>query len=138
MSETFLLDTCIALYLIANEPISTAGNAAMNRSVEAGLPLLVSPVTGWEVGLLARKGRFRSPMSPQRWLEALRSIPGIRFCELSAEVLMASSFLPEFPYKDPADRIIAATAREYGYTVMTRDKALLDYGSQGHLSVLEC
>ena len=138
MNETFLLDTCVALYLIANEPISSAGNSALNRSVDAGLPLLVSPVTGWEVGLLAKKGRFRSPMSPQRWLETLRGIAGIRFCELSAEILMASSFLPGFPYKDPADRIIAATAREFGYTVMTRDKALLDYGREGHLSVLEC
>ena len=138
MSETFLLDTCVALYLIANEPISDAGNTAMSKSADAGLPLLVSPISGWEVGLLARKGRFRSPMSPERWLEALRGTPGIRFCELSAEVLMASSFLPEFAYKDPADRIIAATAREFGYTVMTRDKALLDYGREGHLSVLEC
>jgi PIN domain nuclease of toxin-antitoxin system len=138
MSETFLLDTCVTLYLISNEPISDASNAAMNRSVDAGVPLLVSPITGWEVGLLAGKGRFRSSMSSQRWLEKLRAMPGIRFCELSAEILMASSFLPKFPYKDPADRIIAATAREHGYTVMTRDKALLDYGREGHLSVLEC
>jgi PIN domain nuclease of toxin-antitoxin system len=77
-------------------------------------------------------------MSPERWLEALRNAPGIRFCDLPPEILMASSFLPGFPYKDPADRIVAATAREFGYTVMTRDKALLDYGSEGHLSVLAC
>ena len=35
-------------------------------------------------------------------------------------------------------RIIAATAREYGYTVMTRDRALLDYAAQGYLSALAC
>jgi PIN domain nuclease of toxin-antitoxin system len=36
------------------------------------------------------------------------------------------------------DRAIAATAREYGFTVMTRDRALLDYAAQGHLSALTC
>jgi PIN domain nuclease of toxin-antitoxin system len=51
---------------------------------------------------------------------------------------MESSFLPgKFP-KDPADRIIAATAREHGYTVVTRDRALLDYAEQGYLSAVEC
>jgi PIN domain nuclease of toxin-antitoxin system len=53
-------------------------------------------------------------------------------------MLLQSCFLPGSPPREPSDRIIAATAREYGFTVMTRDKALLDYGREGHLSVLEC
>jgi PIN domain nuclease of toxin-antitoxin system len=52
--------------------------------------------------------------------------------------LIASSFLPGRPPRDPADRIIAATARDYGCTLMTRDRALLDYGEQGHIRVLAC
>jgi PIN domain nuclease of toxin-antitoxin system len=68
----------------------------------------------------------------------LRKTTGMQLCELTEEVLMASSFLPGRFHRDPADRIIAATAREFGFTVMTRDKALLDYGREGHLSVLEC
>jgi len=46
--------------------------------------------------------------------------------------------LPGKPPKDPTRRIIAATARELGATLMTRDRALLDYGAQGHVAVLEC
>jgi PIN domain nuclease of toxin-antitoxin system len=52
--------------------------------------------------------------------------------------LIASSFLPGKPPRDPADRIIAATARDLGATLITRDRALLGYGTQGHLSVAEC
>jgi PIN domain nuclease of toxin-antitoxin system len=126
------------MFLLANEPMAKAANEAMNKSVDAGVPLRVSPITAWEVGTLAQKGRFKSSLSPQRWFERLRSMPSIQLCELTSEVLMGSSFLPGDFHKDPADRIIAATAREYGYTVMTRDKALLDYGREGHLSVLEC
>lgn len=138
MSGPFLLDTCTALYLIANEPMSDAANAAIDRSVDAGVALRLSPITAWEVGLLAKRGRFKSSLSPQRWFERLRTMRGIELCELTADVLMGSSFLPGNFHKDPADRIIAATAREYGFTVMTRDRALLDYAREGHLSALEC
>ena len=58
--------------------------------------------------------------------------------ELTPSLLMESSFLPGSIRGDPADRIIAATARECGYTVVTRDRALLDYGREGYLSVLPC
>jgi len=54
------------------------------------------------------------------------------------ELLIASSFLPGKPPRDPFDRIIAATARDLGATLITRDRALLDYGKQGHLSVVAC
>jgi predicted nucleic acid-binding protein len=37
--------------------------------------------------------------------------------------------------RDPFDRIIAATARELGTTLITCDRALLDYGKQGHMAV---
>jgi PIN domain nuclease of toxin-antitoxin system len=57
---------------------------------------------------------------------------------MSPEVLIASSFLPGKPPRDPADRIIVATARDLGATLITRDRALLSYGKQGHLSVAEC
>jgi PIN domain nuclease of toxin-antitoxin system len=58
--------------------------------------------------------------------------------ELSPQILIASSFLPGDPPTDPADRIFAATAREYGYTLVTRDRPLLDYAEQGHLKALAC
>ncbi len=142
MSQPILLDTCAApcFVLERNEPMATASaNDAMDRSVDAGVPLCVSPITAWEIGISARKGRFKSPYSPQRWFELLISKPSTYVAELTAQIMMESSFLPgQLTSADPADRIIAATAREYGYTVMTRDKALLDYGREGHLSVLEC
>ncbi len=134
----FLLDTCAAMYLIANDPLSKDANAAINGSVDNHGSLAVSPITAWEVGLLGSKGRFVSALSPQEWLEHLRQLPGIVLCGLTADILLKSTSLPGTFHKDPADRIIAATAREYGFTVMTRDRALLDYGREGYLSVLEC
>ncbi|MBV8799825.1 MAG: type II toxin-antitoxin system VapC family toxin [Alphaproteobacteria bacterium] len=138
MRMACLLDTCAAMYLVSNEPMATEALAAMDASADHGIPLRVSPITAWEVGMQQGKGRFRSSLTPQRWFEMLRTRPGITLCELTPEILLGSSFLPGMLNRDPADRIIAATAREFGYTVITRDRALLDYAAQGHIAVIEC
>lgn len=98
----------------------------------------VSPITAWEIGLLARKGRFKSHYAPDRWFEKLMSAPDTMLAELSPKVLIDSSSLPGSLHNDPADRILVATAREFGLTIMTRDRALLDYAEAGHLSALAC
>jgi PIN domain nuclease of toxin-antitoxin system len=138
MTTVFLLDTCAAMYLVAQEPMAQVATEAMDKAADLGIPLRVSPITAWEVGMLQGKGRFRSSLTPQRWFETLRTRPGITLCELTPDVLLQSWFLPGKLNRDPADRIIAATPREYGFTVITRDRALLDYAEQGHLAVIEC
>src|SRR5204863_3648127 len=100
--------------------------------------IYVSPITAWEIGILVSRGRLTSPMSPQRWFERLLHAPGVRLVEMSPDVLITSSFLPGTPPRDPADRILAATAREHGYRLLTRDTPLLTYARQGHLQALAC
>lgn len=112
--------------------------AAMADSARADIALQVSPVTAWEIGLMARKGRFRSSLSPQRWFDRLSALPGVAICALAPEVLLASSFLPDELHADPADRMLVATAREHDFVLVTRDRALLDYAARGHLNAIAC
>jgi PIN domain nuclease of toxin-antitoxin system len=137
MKQPFLLDTCAALWVVADLLPQKAADA-LNEAHRLGLPTYVSPITAWEVGLLARKGRFRSPLTPQRWFEALMSTPGAALAEMPPRVLLDASFLPGIFHLDPGDQIIAATAREFGFTVMTRDRDILDYAEAGYLSALPC
>ena len=137
MRQPILLDTCAALWIVA-EAISQATADTLSESRSAGFPVYVSPITAWEVGLLARKGRFRSHYAPQRWFARLMNVPDTALAELTPKALLDTSFLPGSLHSDPADRIIAATAREYGFTVMTRDRSLLDYAREGHMSAVEC
>ena len=138
MTGPILLDTCAAIYIMENAPMRQAAVSAVDAAYHQGEKLFVSPITAWEAGMLAAKGRFRSRYSAQRWWTLLMALPQIALAELPAHILLESSFLPGQIHRDPMDRAIAATAREYGFTVMTRDAALLDYGRQGHLSVLPC
>ncbi len=53
-------------------------------------------------------------------------------------MLIDYSFLPGEFHNDPVDRIIVATARALALTVVTRDKAILDYARQGYVLALPC
>lgn len=133
-----LLDTCAAIWLAEDEPIASDAAQAIDLAAHDGIPVFISPMSAWEIGLLNARGRLAMSMSPEAWFAALLSVPGIELAQLSVKVLIASSFLPGTPPKDPADRIIAATAREGGYQLVTRDRVLLDYAKQGHIQVMEC
>lgn len=135
---TLLLDTCAALWLVAGVSVSPAAEHAVVRSQEEGESLYVSPITGWEIGLLALRGRFASPHSPKKWFERLLGIEGVALADLPPSVFIDSSFLPGQPPRDPSDRIIIATARDQGFTIMTRDRLILDYGTAGHVLTLAC
>lgn len=137
MMLPLLLDTCATIWIAAGE-ISEAAANRLNETRAAGFPVYVSAISAWEIGLLARKGRFKSRYSPQRWFDRLLATPDTALAELTPRILIEACFLPGRLHNDPADRILAATARECGFTVLTRDRALLDYAAQGHLSAADC
>jgi PIN domain nuclease of toxin-antitoxin system len=133
-----LLDTCAVIWLTNGDKVSEHCIAAMSNSRENKEPIFISPITAWEIGLLAARGRLSLLMPPQRWFDRMLQAPGVRLADMSADILIASSFLPGAPPNDPADRIIATTAREYGYVLVTRDHDLLGYAEQGHVQSLPC
>lgn len=133
-----LWDTCAAIWISEQAELSKPALDLLAAAYTEGVPCYVSPISAWEVGLLASRGRLQLQIAPERWFQKLCESPGVKLAPMSPELLIASSFLPGKPPRDPADRIVAATARDLGATLMTRDSVLLDYGKQGHLSVVRC
>ena len=136
--QPLLLDTCAVIWAAGNEELSPPAVEAIDAAHDARAVCYVSPITAWEVGMLVARGHIHLLITPQRWFKRLFDVPNVRLAEMSPDLLAASSSLPGLPPRDPADRIIAATAREYGATIITRDRSLLDYGEQGHVRVLAC
>jgi PIN domain nuclease of toxin-antitoxin system len=87
--------------------------------------------------MLVAKGKIRLTTAPEDWFDQLLAKPGIRLSTLTPRILIGSTSLPGNPPNDPADRIVAATAREHGYTVITRDREILNYATQGHIRAIE-
>jgi len=133
-----LIDTCAVLWIGSNAEISTEAIKAMDRATDQNNPVFLSPYTAWERCLLASKNRIQLPQSPSIWFSKLLSNSGAKLAELTVDIFIASSYLPNNPPRDPADRIIIATAREYGMTILTRDQKILDYAELGHVNALRC
>ena len=87
--------------------------------------------------MLAARGRVALPAAPAEWFEEVID-SGLAWAPLSPGVLVEASFLPGQIHGDPADRILVATARAFGYRLMTRDRKLLDYAEAGHVKALAC
>lgn len=100
--------------------------------------VFVSAITAWEIGMLVSRNRLGLAARPERWFQRLLTVPGVRLADLSPDILIASSLLPGTPPRDPADRIILATARDLGLTLITRDNLLLKYGESGQVSTIPC
>jgi PIN domain nuclease of toxin-antitoxin system len=136
--QSLLLDTCALIFLTDKVRMAAAAIDAMRAANEGAGTTYVSPISAWEIGMLTAHGRLQLLIRPERWFANLFDAPGVALAPLSPDLLIASSYLPGKPPKDPTDRIIAATARELGATLITRDRALLDYGEQGHMSAVAC
>ena len=110
------------------------------RTASAVVRVLVSPVSAWEIGLLARRprGTLSFQPSPQSWFADLLALPGMRLTPLSARAAIAASYLPGQLHSDPADRLLIATARELDVPIVTRDRRILDYAAQGHVQAIAC
>lgn len=89
--------------------------------------LLLSVISVWEFCKLVEKGRLGIAGDPEAWIEQALSMPGLRIAPLTPGVCFASTTLPPPFHNDPADQIIAATARKENATVLTADNLLLAY-----------
>jgi PIN domain nuclease of toxin-antitoxin system len=132
-----LLDTHALLWLDSGAPMTRESIAAIDDAAGRG-EVLVSPVSAWEVGLLARKSRIRLDLEPLPWFERFLGLPGVRLTPLGVVAAISSSFLAEPFHGDPADRLLVATARILPATLITRDARILRYAEAGHVRALAC
>ena len=134
-TEGFLLDTCAMIWIAEGKQFS----GEMRELIEAERPHFhVSSMTAWELGLLISKGRIPATVTAQQWFEQFLETSGATLLEPTVEILIAASFLPQPVHNDPADRILIATARAHGLTIITGDRAILAYGAAGHVKTLAC
>lgn len=117
-----LLDTHVWLWsLAAPERLVRRVRTAITRS---DAELWLSPISVWELLVLAERGRVRLDQEPRLWArEALERSP-VQEAPLSHEVAIRSREIV-LPRQDPADRFIASTALVYELTLVTADDTLI-------------
>ena len=134
----YLLDTCTVIWIANGDPLREPAASALRQAYADGGGLAVSPMTAWEIAMLVAKGKIALSLDPEVWFDRVLALPGVALAAMPPPVLIASCALPGEPPADPVDRILAATARAFGYTLVTRDRRLLAYGGEGHVQVMGC
>ena len=86
--------------------------------------------------LLASRGRVTLGRPLSQWIEGAVSAPGLSIEPLMPQIAVEACSLPEAFHRDPADRMIVATARITNAILMTRDQQILDYAARGHLTAI--
>ena len=133
-----LLDTHIWVWLMEGDAshLSDGVIAELEAASNRGA-LAVSAISIWELAMLEVKGRVRLSRSLDEWVRAALSARGTQLLALTPEIAIESARLPGKPPGDPADRILMATSRIEAAQLVTRDRAILKYGTSGHISVLK-
>jgi len=92
----------------------------------ADAPFAVSVISALEVAQLVKKGILELPLPLPDWFDAALTESDIQCLPLTPKLLHASTVLPDI-HKDPADRIIIATAQEEGAQLVTADETIQSY-----------
>ena len=133
-----LLDTCAVIWIAAGAEISEVAEQALRDAESEDTAIGISPISIWEIGLLISRGRLALSTSPRAWVSTVLAQPNVGLAEMPPDTLLDSSCLPGAPPRDPADRIILATARAEGMRIVTRDRAMLSYARAGHAEAIAC
>jgi PIN domain nuclease of toxin-antitoxin system len=125
-----LLDTHVWIWLmLANVELAVGGRRAINRAAASG-QLRIAAISLWEVALLASRGRVVLGQPLPQWIIEAVSAPGLSIEPPLPQIAVEASALPEAFHRDPADRLIVATARVTDAVLMTRDRHILDYAAR--------
>ena len=120
-----LLDTHVLVW--AESLDQRLGPETRDLLLDPAHTLLVSPVTTLELSRLIALSRLtlRKPM--RDWLEAARQDLGFEDAPLTHQAAIDSYELPSPFHKDPADRMLVATARELDCPFVTADDLILAF-----------
>ena len=123
-----ILDTHVLLWWVSgSDLLSATANKAIKRTLTAGSEIIISSISAWEISMLISKGRLILSMDIESWLDEVSQIDGVRFMPVDNEIGIKSTALPGAFHKDPADRMIVATARKLAISLVTADEKIIKY-----------
>ena len=123
MQTQIICDTHILIFWQDNpKRLSNAAQAAIETAL-SDKTLACSDISLWEIAMLMHSGRLRDDISPVQYMTDLCLALYLTVLPITPEIasLSQENF---FHHKDPADRLIAATAIHHNAPLITADKKL--------------
>jgi PIN domain nuclease of toxin-antitoxin system len=117
-----LLDSHVLIWAVADSKRLSRAAASAIRRARRGDGLAVSAITAYEVAWQLASGGIQGYGTVEASL--LRFLEGVTMRPITAEIAALAAQFPEDYPRDPADRLIGATARAEGMTLVTRDERI--------------
>jgi PIN domain nuclease of toxin-antitoxin system len=123
-----VLDTHVLIWWINGDPdLGVKARRLIHKARKEG-KIYISSMTTWEIAMLLKSGRLVLAMPLNEWIEKIEKLPFVSFVPVDNGIARDAVNLPGDFHKDPADRMIVATARSLNVTLVTCDKKILGYG----------
>lgn len=123
---SYLLDTHILIWWFTKNKRLSKKVSQLIDQVSPENPLLLSEITLWEIAMLKSLDRIELDRPLREWLEIATAPPYIKRERLTPAIATEVAQFPKGFHRDPADRIIVATAKVLGATLVTTDKKIID------------
>ena len=123
---TALLDTHVLIWWLNDLTRLSPQQREVVEAATPDAPLHVSDISLWEVAMLQSLGRIRLALPLREWLDRAVAPPLVRRHGITPTIAAEVAALPDSFHRDPADRILVATARVLGATLVTNDRRITD------------
>jgi PIN domain nuclease of toxin-antitoxin system len=130
----YLLDTHVWIW--SQEDPKRLGGNSRRLLLDSAQEHFVSAISALEIARLIDRGFLRLKHQFAEWKELSLSQLQAGTTDVTHEIAWEAYNLPGKFHSDPADRVLVATARLNGFTLLTADDLILRYGHVKSVSAL--
>jgi PIN domain nuclease of toxin-antitoxin system len=129
LSSDLLLDTHIALWLDSGDArLRESTRERIDECWREGGTIFLSAISAWEIALLVDAGRIEIDVPVASWVSRFLGRKGIKAAPLTCGAASSAYKLYHLEHRDPADRLLIATAIELGCPLVTYDDRIEKFG----------
>ncbi len=122
----YLLDTCAILFIAENTTDLSAATLKLMDTTPVG-EVFVSAISVAELACLQERGKITLKQHWRSWWNGMLKRSAWTCLPITADIMAEAYSLPPPIHRDPADRVLIATARLDRLTLVTTDGRIRGY-----------
>lgn len=124
----FVLDTHIFFWWVTGAKLEPAQRKILQSPLIRDEPFYIPSIALWEIAMAYERKRLQLDIPLSEWLGKAAAIPHINCYPITPAITAETAMLPSWFHRDPADRLIVATARVLGAKLLTSDERIIQSG----------